>query len=197
MKKIISVLLVIIFVIFLSSCNKQQDRKDEIFTSNSVRYGYDEFLTLCTQNSDALENSINSAQSRSFSNWIIPLLKSDDFYCTNVYINNNELMLEYNPTYISKDRPYSSGEGISIAVLQEEASFYTYKENFLSENFLIEYISDEYAYYSSANMWFINDNGRCIIIYFPDNIKFSDPERISDYFEFEVLNPSNNNTVTE
>ena len=40
-------------------------------------------------------------------------------------------------------------------------------------------------------------NGKCIIIYFPDSIKFTDPERISDYFEFEVLNPSTDNTVTE
>ena len=193
MKKIISILLVTIFAFSLASCDKQQEPTIIGCTTDVVRYDYDDFISIYGQEENATVNSTNSIQS----NILIPKLTTDDFYCTGVNVADSYLEFFYNPSYVPQDSYFLNSKGISVRVTMVENSFYEFIKEDEDEIKHKEVISDKYVREESINRWFINDNGRCILIYFPDNIKFSDPESINDYFEFEVLNPSNNNTVTE
>ena len=194
MKKLTLISLAFILVISLIGCNKQEDVIG--CRSNATVYDYEEFMAIYGQNADA-SNNTNSLQTVAVSDLIIPKLKTDDFYYTSVLVDENYFQFHYNP--VSEDSNINNPNGISINVRREENSFNSMREEEENSDYIshIEFISDRYAYDEPLNMWYVNKNGKCIIIYFPDSIKFTDPERISDYFEFEVLNPSTDNTVTE
>lgn len=192
MKKIISILLVTIFAFSLASCNKQQEPTVIACTTDAVRYNYDDFVSVFVQGENASVNNTNST----LSNVSIPKLTTDDFYCMGVNVAEYYLEFYYNPSHLPKRSFFSYSDGICIRVTLVENTFYESIDEDEDDFKYIELISDKYALNKLTNMWYINDDSRCITIYFPDNIKFSNPERISDYFEFEVLNPSNDNTVT-
>ena len=182
MKKLALVFLVFILIASFVSCDKSQEPEIEVCTSDVVPYTYDEFMSAYGQNEDI----------------IVPKLMTDDFYCTRVNVNNSKNVFYYNPSYVSKDSYFAHSKGITVWVSLRENSYEEItKEEEGEYPQWIEHISDNYAYEKVTNMWYINFDGRCVTIYFPDDIQFSDPERISDYFEFEILNPSNDNTVTQ
>ncbi len=58
-----------------------------------------------------------------------------------------------------------------------------------------------YAYNEKRNTWYINFDGKCVSIEFPDDIVLSSPEQISEYFTFDTyyynVKTAENNTVTE
>ena len=190
MKKLTLISLAVILVISLIGCNKQQEPIDEGCWTDAIQYDYDEFMAIYGNEA----SNTNSVQTVSVSNLVIPKLKTDDFYCINVLVSDGRYEYIYNPIDRSKEKVFLGSLGIRVTIHDGDSAFYQARDN---DDFLTEYISDEYAYNKYSNMWDIYKHGKSITIYFPDNIKFTDPERISDYFEFEVLNPSTDNTVTE
>ena len=200
MKKLTLILLAVILGISLIGCNKQQE--PELcggIKFDGVEYDYEEFMAIYGQGTDASLNDTVSIQTITVPNLLIPKLKIEGYYCERVLAEE----VRYQYRYLPVDS--SIMDGIDLKISDGDSGFYFARDNgdsiFANDTEgkynSTKYISDECAHNESLNRWHMYKFGKSIMIDFPDSIKFTDPERISDYFEFEVLNPSTDNTVTE
>ena len=194
MKKLALVFLAFLVIVSCVGCDKAQEEEIVSCTSDAVLYTYDEFMSIYGQNSDA---ELNAKKVNLSSDIIVPRLVTDGFYCVKVSVDDHSFDFSYNSVDIPKDSRFIRTYGIFINVSMWETAFEESTDELQKETFRIEQISDKYAYSEGLNRWYINFDGNLVSIDFPDDIQFSDPEKISDYFEFEILNPSNDNTVTQ
>ena len=194
MKKFALILVAIVFTVSLIGCNKTDKENEDIYVTDDITYDYDEFMSLYVNRSDSSVNNTSTNQIKNGTDIVLPTLKSNDYYCARVRVGEYRHTYYYYPSGKSQNSMFLRTEGISVTVTPGDDVFYSDLE---SDNFLTKYFSEEYAVNETSNIWFINRYGKTIVIQFPYDVEVSTPEEIGDYFEFEVLNPSNDNTVTE
>ena len=191
MKKLASILLAVIFVVSLIGCAKEKEPEIVACTFGVTSYDYDEYLSIYGHGSSLLQGAEPTEQTILLPDLILPILKNDKFYGHLVSVSSKV------HTHLFSARQLEEGEqtlrSIKVSVSIDEGDFY---DVLAENNSYVKYISDEYAYNSYANIWYVKYLGKTITLDFPNATTISEPEMINDYFDFEVLNPSSEQTLT-
>ena len=183
MKKLLLIFLSVVLTASFVGCkSKEPELPHCTFEPTSMRYTYDEFISTYVKNQ---ENS-DTEQTNVIPDLVIPKPKSENFYCTQVELD--ETYYQYTFEHTQGDTLLVFSKGVEILVSREENSFDKVLDSDYRWDNLIEYYSEDFAHSFDYEKWYINNNGRCIEIDF--SFKVGTPEGISNYFEFELVNTS-------
>ncbi len=115
----------------------------------------------------------------------IPNLLSSDFKLLYIWVNDYNYFFYYMPVDYSK-RNFDYDQGIEVSFSKESVSFAAVMEQ------LDLTPVNGIAYDSSRNTWFIDKDGRCLDIAFPQSLPVTTEEELYSYFEFEEYTVSGN-----
>ncbi len=110
----------------------------------------------------------------------VPVVQTQDFYLELIQILGTNILYFYIPP---GDDLIISANTISICVFNEKNVYSKATEDYYKFRF---FDNGNIAYEASQNAWCINNNGGLITIAFPEDIKLTSPEQISEYFTFET-----------
>lgn len=139
---------------------------------------------------NSAENQVNNNAADPIS-IVIPNLQSSEYRFMHMFVDEYNYQYYYVPLDYS-DAHFRSDVGMIVYVSRTEGSF----EGVVNQFELTPI--DGVAYEPSDNRWIIDNDGKEIAIFFPDNVILQDASEIADYFTFETYGgTADDGTVAE
>lgn len=199
-KKFFVMLFIPMFILALSSCQKETDSA-ELDVLHRFHDMTSFYQWVDSQSELLPENALLSTNEAE--NLVIPTLQIDDYGLEYVDVHPNCFRYSFLPLerLASQDRVVDPKD-IVVVIKTSQIDFDAQMESMKSripvedEHGLTIY--DGFAYRKKHNTWYINHNGTFISIVFPDTIVLESADQISEYFTFEEYGSRNENSlVTE
>lgn len=194
MKRIIIIVSCFILVFCAVGCEKDTVPETSSTTGqvNAVQFAsptyndWQEFLSAWTQGAQAIQSNMASVNGANNSlSLTIPILKSSAYEFYQVEISDDQYEYYYVPVNYEKSY-FSTNEGI-IITLEKDAHTFTAvmaQLNLTPVNGI--------AYDESRNTWFLNKDGKCLDVAFPESLPVTTEDELYSYFDFEEYTASGN-----